>query len=244
MMPEKNLTSLTPRRINLLWLIGFAILTIVLWNVPGGKTTLYPFTLLGTWFHEMSHGVAAMILGGNFHRLELFADGSGLAYFSGRLFLGNIGHALVAMAGPLGPTIAGSVLIILSVKRKAVSPALIIFSFILGISALIWIRSIVGLAVALGFALILMYAAIKGSDRAKMLTAQFLGIQAWMSVYLSFDYLFSSGASVGGGSYKSDTAVIAEYLLLPHWFWGGLIILISLFLLYQSLRFAYFKRKS
>ncbi|MEL6164913.1 MAG: M50 family peptidase, partial [Cyanobacteria bacterium J06628_3] len=38
----------------------------------------------------------------------------------------------------------------------------------------------------------------------------------------------------------SDTAQIAKILILPHWFWGILITVASVFLLIQSLRIAYF----
>ena len=37
--------------------------TVALWQVPYGDTLLYPFTLLATWFHEMGHGLASMLLG-------------------------------------------------------------------------------------------------------------------------------------------------------------------------------------
>ena len=41
---------------------------------------LYPFTLLGTWVHEMGHGLGALLCGGRFDRLEIFEDASGLAF--------------------------------------------------------------------------------------------------------------------------------------------------------------------
>jgi hypothetical protein len=42
------------------------------------------------------------------------------------------------------------------------------------------------------------------------------------------DYLFSARATVGGVQHASDTAMIAQALWLPYWFWGALIAVISL----------------
>ena len=110
--------KLTEQQKYILWMMAFAVFTIILWRVPFGMLVLYPFTILSTWFHEMAHGIIALILGGSFHQLEIYADGSGLAVWSGNLFLGNVGKAIVAAAGPLGPTAAGAILIILSKKEK------------------------------------------------------------------------------------------------------------------------------
>jgi hypothetical protein len=57
-----------------------------------------------------------------------------------------------------------------------------------------------------------------------------------MSAYLSIDYLFSSGGTIAGKEYLSDTAVVQKYLLLPYWFWGSLIISLSIICFYFSMR--------
>ena len=31
--------------------------SLVLWNLPFGGFLLYPFKLLATWMHELSHGI-------------------------------------------------------------------------------------------------------------------------------------------------------------------------------------------
>ena len=121
---------------SLIFLMIFAVLTVVLFNMPFGRYVLYPFIILGTWFHEMSHGLMAIAMGGSFHKLELFADGSGLAYHSGGLFLGPIGNAMVAAGGPLGPTTAGSLLLLASKNQKVSRISLYILGFFQVISSL------------------------------------------------------------------------------------------------------------
>jgi len=146
-------TSFVNERMGLTWLIAAAIATILLWQVPGGNYILYPFTILATWFHEMGHGLAALLLGGQFEQLQISPNGSGLAYHSGALFLGPIGQALVAAAGPMGPPIAGAILIQASRSFKVASLSLKILGSFLILSTLIWVRSLFGLVAVplLGF---------------------------------------------------------------------------------------------
>ncbi len=221
------------------WLAAFAAITVVVWNIPFGMYVLYPFTILGTWFHEMSHGLMAMFLGGTFHKLVINANGSGVAYFSGDLFMPRLGHALVALAGPLGPTFAGTIFIYSSANRKLTKILLAALGIFMLASALIWVRSPFGVIFILIAGFLISYVGFKGSIKLRQIVLQFLGVQAIVSVYLSVDYLFSSGAEVGGLTMKSDTAVVENYLFLPYWFWGATILCVSIFLFYLSMKYVY-----
>src|SRR5208283_3191331 len=213
-------------------LIAAAILTVVLWQIPGGNYILYPFTILATWFHEMAHGLTALLLGGRFTKLLIFSDGSGAAYYSGPLFLGTLGQVLVAAAGPMGPPVAGAALILTSRSLEAASLTLKLLGGFLVISTAVWVRSLFGLVTIPLMGVGVQGAALKGSERVQMLLVQFLGVQACVSTYRQIDYLFSYSAGPLG---ISDTAQIHQALLLPYWFWGGLIAMSSLLILVMSL---------
>lgn len=226
-------------------LFAFGAITIILWNVPGGGLILYPFTLLGTWFHEMAHGIAAILMGGNFQQLVIFPNGSGYAQFTySSLFLGILGKSFVAAAGPIGPSIAGALFITASVSKKATEWTLYFFSAMLIVSSLIWVRPLIswGFLFVLLFSVLITFIAFKANLKFKVLALQFLAVQAFISVYQSIGYLFSSGAFVDGSPNMSDTQVIADNLLLPYWFWGALILAINLLLIYIS--FKYFFKKT
>ncbi|MEL6460017.1 MAG: M50 family metallopeptidase [Cyanobacteria bacterium J06636_27] len=225
-------------RIGIWWLIGAAVATVVLWQVPYGHYILYPFSILATWFHEMGHGLAAILLGGDFLKLEIFANGSGRATYTydSRLFLGSIGRAIVAAAGLLGPPIAGAILILASRSFKTASLSLKILGGFLLFSVLIWVRSVFGIVAILFLGLIILGIGIKGNRWFQGFSIQFLGVQACVSTYNQLDYLFSPTAGPLG---VSDTGQIQQQLLLPYWFWGGLIAVASLVILVQSLRIAY-----
>jgi hypothetical protein len=236
---ENLLTTEAPpvvERMGLKWLIAAAIATALLWQVPGGDYILYPFTILATWFHEMGHGLMALLLGGQFQKLQIFSDGSGVATYGIRSSFGPIGPALVAAAGPMGPPIAGAALILASRSFKAASWSLKILGGFLLFSTLIWVRSWFGLVAIPLLGLIILAIALKAPRWVQGFSIQFLGVQACISTYHQLDYLFSSSAGYLG---LSDTAQMQRYLLLPYWFWGGLMAVASAVILVQSLRVAY-----
>jgi hypothetical protein len=222
-------------RMRLLGLIGAAIATIALWQVPGGNYILYPFTILATWFHEMAHGLMAFLLGGKFDRLIIFPNGSGIAYYSGPLFLEPISTVLVAATGPMGPPLAGAGLIIASRNPKASSMILKFFGIFMIFSALVWIRSLFGFVAIFVMGSYVLGMSFVRSEGLRNFAVQFLGVQACVATYVQIDYLFSYSAGPLG---ISDTGRIQQIILLPYWFWGAIIAAGSIFILVTSLRFA------
>ncbi|NJK62296.1 MAG: M50 family metallopeptidase [Synechococcaceae cyanobacterium SM2_3_1] len=223
----------------LIWLITAAVVTVLLWQFSWGNYVLYPFTILATWFHEMGHGLMASLLGGKFNQLLIFANGSGLAEQSVPHSFGPLRHALVAAAGPMGPPIAGAGLILASRRFRSAQVSLVVLGTVLLLSTLLWVRSIFGLVMIPALGVITLGIGVYGSAWVRGFAVQFLGVQACISAYQQINYLFSYGAVIGGREMLSDTAQIANSLLLPYWFWGALITLLSLALLVQSLWMAY-----
>ena len=220
-------------------LLGIALASIMLWQTTLGSLLLYPFTILATWFHEMGHGIAAMLTGRGFERLLIFADGSGVAESMRPADGYRLTDALVAASGPLGPAIAGALLIVSSRSPTATRNALAVLGAALIVSTLIWVRSLTGWLVlpALGIAIVLL--ALRGSVPWRGFVIQLLGVQAAISAWQEFGYLFSPGGNVGGELHRSDTGAIADALLLPYWFWGAIISAAILALLWWSLRLAF-----
>ena len=225
-------------RMGLTLLIAIAFATGIVWQIPGGKIIVYPLTLLSTWYHEMAHGLMVVLLGGNFKKLEIFANGSGVARYEyrGSLFLGKIGQVLVYAAGPMGPPIVGSGFILASRNLQTSQNILIILGIFMLVSVLIWVRTGIGILVISLLGLIILGIGLEASPQVKVFVIQFLGVQACISTFRDFNYVFSYWNG------NSDTAQIAKILILPHWFWGILITISSIFLLIQSLRMAYFSK--
>jgi len=226
-------------RVSLVWLVAAAIATSLIWQLPIGNYLLYPFSILATWFHEMGHGLAALLLGGNFQQLQIFPSGSGFAIHSGNLFLGPIGRAIVAAAGPMAPPIAGGLIILASRRWRTTQLALLLLGGALILSTLIWVRSLFGVVAIPLLGILVLAVALYAPRWMQIFAVQLLGVQACISTYHQMDYLFTRQAVIGGQSMLSDSGQIAQNLLLPYWFWGGLMAIASLIILVQSLRSAY-----
>ena len=225
------------RRIGLL--VGIAVASVILWQTVIGSLLLYPFTILATWFHEIGHGVAAMLTGSSFERLLIFPDGSGIAQSMRPADASRLTGALIAASGPLGPAIAGSLLIIASRTDKATRAALTVVGLALIVSTVIWVRTLTGWLVlpALGIAILAL--AWRGTAAQRHFGIQLLGVQACISVWQQFGYLFSAGGNIGGEQHRSDTSAIADALLLPYWFWGAAISAVIVLLLWRSFAVAF-----
>ncbi len=176
-------------------LMGIAVASVILWQTMIGSLLLYPFTILTTWFHEMGHGVAVMVTGSQFERLLIFPDGSGVAQSMRPADASGLTNALIAASGPLGPAIAGSMLIIASRTDKPTRAALAVVGLALIISTIIWVRTLTGWLIlpALGIAILAL--AWRGTPTQQRFGIQFLGVQACISVWQQFGYLFSAGGA-------------------------------------------------
>jgi hypothetical protein len=213
---------------------------LVVWlpAFPFGNYLIYPFYLLNTWFHEMGHGMTALLMGQHFEQLVIFGDGSGYA----ESFINNDApaavNAAIAAGGPLAPSIIGSLLIIASAHYRAWRPALIALAVAIFASVFFYVGSSVGqIALPLVGALLLLVA-WRASDTLTRFTLQFLGVLAAMSMLQDWDYLFSEQGVVGGRPMPSDTGQIEASLWLPHWFWAALIIGVSAVMIGASLKYA------
>lgn len=220
-------------------LAGIALVSILLWQTNLGSLILYPFTILATWCHEMGHGLVSMLTGRGFERLLIFADGSGYAVSMRPANGFRVVDAVIAASGPLGPAIAGALLIICSRSATATQYALGVLGAALILSTLIWVRSLTGWLVLPALGLAIGGLAQFGSPPVQRFVIQLIGVQACISVWKQFDYLFSPGGSVGGALQRSDTGAIADVLLLPYWVWGAAISVGILALLWLSFRVAF-----
>lgn len=224
------------RRRRIAILAACALVSILLWQTTFGDFLLYPFTILATWFHEMGHGLAALLTGNSFDKLIIYPDGSGLA-FSSRASDGySLTDAFISAGGPLGPAIAGSGLILASRHHDTTRSALLLLGFALLISTAIWVRSLTGWLVLPLLGVLVLNLALRGSATHQQIGIQVLGVQAGISVWEQFSYLFSDGGVIDGQIMRSDTSAIANALFLPYWFWGVVLSTVIITLLGWSLR--------
>ena len=219
-------------------LILAVVVVLALPALPFGTYLIYPFVILTTWFHEMGHGLTALLLGQTFEQLQIFANGSGVAQSRIDADLSPVARAAIAAGGPLAPCVAGSLLILVSAHQRLWRPALWATAAVIFASVIIYVRSPVGYfvlpLVAAGISLI----AWRAPDNAARFTLQFIGVLGALSMLRDFNYLFTEQAIVGGRRILSDTGQIEAALWLPHWVWAAVILAICAVMVGASLKYA------
>ena len=223
-------------------LVAAGVIILFLPSIPFGGYVIYPFHILTTWFHELGHGLTAVALGYDFEELVILPDGSGWASSRTAGDTSGLTRALIAMGGPLGPSVVGALLILASAARKYWRPALFVLAAAIALSTLIWVRSITGWIVLPLVAAGLGWIAWRGRDWVQLSALQFIGVLAALSMFRDWDYLFSESAVIGGNVMLSDTGAMEAQLWLPHWVWAIVIIGVSGVMIGASLKYALARR--
>lgn len=223
----------TPRNA-LALLVTCVVLTAALPHVPIVHWAWWPLSLLSTLAHELGHGVAALLVGGHFDRLAVYADGSGVAATatSG----GRIARAVVAAGGLVGPAVAAGGMFLLARTQRHARVALAVTAGLLLLALLLVVRNLFGIAFVLVVAAALSAIVYRGQGWVPRFTLVFLAVQLALSVFSRSDYLFASVARTGTGPMPSDVAQMASALFLPFWFWGAACGALSLAVLLLGVR--------
>jgi Peptidase M50B-like len=223
-------------------LIGASVISLLLsWFVPFGRTLLYPFTLLGTWVHEMGHGLTALAVGGKFDSLDVFGDASGLAHVNYQP-----GHqsALVSLGGLLAPPVVGALILTLARGPRRARFILGGLALALLVSLVIWVRSFAGFFVVplVGGGLVIFTR--WGSDRERLWLAQFIGVRLAVDTISRSDYLFVGNCEVAGQSHRSDIGTVADAWGAHYLMWGTLVAALSFALVALGLFMAWRQPKA
>jgi hypothetical protein len=109
------------------------VVSLLVWNLPFGNVALYPFKLLATWLHELSHGIAMTLTGAGFDYVLIYRDTSGLAYAHSKV--GPFGTGIIAAAGYMGTPLWGAVLLVATPTARAARRALVVLGVLCVASA-------------------------------------------------------------------------------------------------------------
>ena len=206
--------------------------------LPFGAYLVYPFAILTTWFHEMGHGLTALLMGQHFEQLQIFANGSGVAESRLDPDASRFVHAAIAAGGPLATSAAGAGLIVASAHPRAWRPVLWVVTAAILASTIIWVRSPTGWWALPLVAAIIGLVALRGSPGWARFSLQFLGMLGALSALRDWGYLFTEEVVLGGQAMLSDTGAIEAALGLPHWFWAGVLLLMSGTMVGAALKYA------
>ncbi len=232
--------------INMAAFWAIAILSILLANAPGVNILMTPVNQFVIMIHECSHAIVALLTGGH-PAVTIVPDGLG----HGGLTQTNGGWLFFsAQAGYLGTAVFGCLLIWLGQFPKYskyilmgigglmilsslifITPAIFSASFLSGLLSMIW-------GLLMGVACI--YMGKKLSPILANLVLLFLAVQtALNSVSLAW-VLVPHALGLAGAGF-TDATIMAQYFFLPAIVWALWWIILSLAMLFFTLKFTYGK---
>jgi hypothetical protein len=151
------------------YLFWIAAAIAVLLTLTG--MSLYVDQLLITFLHESSHGLAAILTGGQLVRFTVSPDGSGLAHTLGGF------RPLVLVAGYAGGCAWGGAMLVAARARGLARPVLFALCAFMAIFTLLFVRNLFGFVVGFGWAAFFGWAAYHGRGAQLPLLLSFLAVR-------------------------------------------------------------------
>ena len=207
--------AMKPHHQYLLFIVGALVLSAI-------PFVHWPFSWMETFFHEISHGLAAIISGGSIDRIVLHFNGSGLCYTRGGW------QPLVSFAGYAGAIVWGAIIYLFAKVAGTNNRwlALLLLGLIV-ISAVLYVRDIITIVILLVICAAL-YATFRFSAGNKLsLVMQFAGIYVMVSAA-------RAPLALIDGRHYGDGAALANITWLPEIIWAliwcGMALATMLFL--------------
>lgn len=206
-MPSNQTSILTRFWFVLITALIFKLIPIV--NIP--------FNWLETFFHEFSHGIAAVLTGGQILSIKLYPNGGGLCTTAGgsRFFTAFMGYFGAVLWGALLFKVANS-------SKKTAHIALYTLIAMISLTAVFWVRDLLTLIICL--ILIGLFVAklrFKLAPEYLQFSMQFIGMLVLLNAVLSPLHLFD-GRHLGDGATLSDIAFMPEIFWVAVWSLSGI----------------------
>lgn len=203
-------------------LLGLVFVILLLWRTP----VVYPMKILVVFFHELSHGLAAIMTGGRIDHIQLVAAEGGLCVTQG-------GNALVILtAGYLGSLVWGGAILQAAARMTNPRSLSLAMGVLLGLVTLLYVRPLVSFGFLFGalVAAALCLAGSKLNADVNRYALKAIGLTSLMYAPLDIitDVLFRP-------QLPSDARRLAEFTFIPTIIWGLLWTAVALFGAYYFL---------
>ncbi len=205
---------------NLILVLSLIVIAI-LWHYP----PIYPLKILVVFFHELSHALMVVATGGEV--LEMVVNhqqGGHVQSLGGNRFL-------TLTAGYLGSLLWGMGIYFFAVKLhldKLLMGALGVLMLVVGV---IFISNFFALIFCFGIGALMITLALKAAISINDLLLRIIGLTNMLYVPLD---IYSD--TLARSYLKSDAAMLADYLGGTTILWGSLWLLISLMLIFFTLK--------
>ena len=188
-----------------------------------------PFMWVQTFFHEISHGVAALITGGGIVRIELDLIGSGVCYTQGGV------RFIVSIAGYLGAAISGTLfyLSVTGLGERNVRFFSALFGGLTLLTLVLWGRDLATILILLVISGLSFIPLINNwHPKAVHLLMQFVGCYILLDALKTPTYLIDA-RNFGDGATLAQMTHIPEIVWVLFW---EICALVCLWIIWQDLK--------
>jgi hypothetical protein len=210
---------MSPRSLQVAILVILIGCTIWLWST----LALYPIKLFVVLLHELSHGAAALLTGGEILSIEISELIGGSCQYRG----GN--QLVIASAGYLGSLLWGGLILVIASRTKYSRELGTVIASVMIIATLLWIRNTFGVLFTMGSAILLFgFCRFFPSWMVRTLL-QFLGTASCLYVIVD---IYEDLIRVS--QQDSDAETLATLTGIPALFWGVMWALIAFAMIFYS----------
>lgn len=213
-------------KMEFLVLTGITLAVLLLWRT----TVVFPLKILVVFFHELSHGLMALLTGGEVLSINLTMDEGGLCTTRGGI------RWVILSAGYLGSLLWGGFILLTSAfshKDKLLCALLGALLFVLSI---LWLRPLISLGFL--FVMLASCALVVGAyymtNRSCGIVLKVIGIATIL--YVPQDIISDA---IWRSTMPSDARMLGQLTGIPTVVWGGIWFLLSTivggFLFYSSI---------
>lgn len=199
----------------LLSLLGLVVVVGLLWHT----WAVYPLRILVVFFHELSHGLAAVVTGGEIVRIQVVAQEGGLCVTMGgsRFF--------TLSAGYLGSLVWGGAILLLAARTRLDRAVSIALGAILLLTTLFFVRPFIGFGFlfGLGSGLALVSVGLFLPQGVNDYLLRFVGLTSCLYAVLDI-----KSDILDRPELRSDAVMLAEVTGIPSTVWGVLWIAVAL----------------
>lgn len=188
------------------WLLLFA--AIIIRFLP---FVSIPFNWLESYFHEISHGLAALASGGKIVNIQLFPNGAGLCTTQGGSRL------LTSFMGYFGAVLWGALIYLAVSRHRKVAQAVSIFIvLLLATSIIFWVRDLLTLFITGVLLTMFVYTAKSTKLNYIQKFMQLSGLLVILNALFSPFYLLD-GRHIGDGATLANLTFVPEFVWIMIW---------------------------